>query len=174
MMKAILVLGAVFLAPLAALAQAANSQTFDIPPWFSETFLDLREDVREAARAGKRLMVYFGQDGCPYCKALMQTNFSQARIVDKSRRKFVGIALNVWGDRVVTGFDGAEVSEKDFARAMGVQFTPTLVFFNEKGGVVARLNGYYPPHRFEAAGSHFRDTLLRRLRRATQGSIQPR
>jgi hypothetical protein len=32
-----------------------------------------------------------------------------------------------------------------------VQFTPTLVFFDEKGGVALRVNGYYPPDRFLAA-----------------------
>ena len=37
----------------------------DIPPWFASTFLDFREDVADAAREGKRLLVYFGQDGCP-------------------------------------------------------------------------------------------------------------
>jgi len=112
--------------------------------------LDLREDVREAARQGKRVMIYFGQDGCPYCKALMQTNFSQARIVEKTRRSFIALALNLWGDREVTGLDGKVVAEKEFAKAMRVQFTPTLLFLDEHAKIVVRLNGYYPPHRFEA------------------------
>src|SRR2546422_10087239 len=34
---------------------------------------------------------------------------------------------------------------------MRVQFPPTILFLDENGGTVARLNGYYPPHRFEAA-----------------------
>jgi len=136
--------------PAAAHAQSPSPHAVDIPSWFTETFLDLREDVRDAAKEGKRLMIYFGQDGCPYCKALMQTNFSQSRIVEKTRRHFVALAINIWGDREVTGLDGKVRSEKDFARAMGVQFTPTILFLDEKGDVVARLNGYYPPHRFEA------------------------
>ncbi|HQY46835.1 MAG TPA: hypothetical protein PLE38_07790, partial [Usitatibacteraceae bacterium] len=37
------------------------------PKWFKETFLDLKDDVAEAAKAGRRVMVYFYQDGCPYC-----------------------------------------------------------------------------------------------------------
>ena len=31
-----------------------------------------------------------------------------------------------------------------------MQFTPTLLFLDERGKVVVRLNGYYPPQRFEA------------------------
>ena len=121
-----------------------------IPPWFSETFLDFREDIRDAAKTGKRLMVYFGQDGCPYCKELMQTNFSQKAIADKARVHFVAIALNIWGDREATWTDGRRFSEKQLAAFLKVQFTPTLLFFDERGTVVARLNGYYPPHRFDA------------------------
>jgi thioredoxin-related protein len=111
----------------------------------------MKEDVADAARERKRVMLYFGQDGCPYCTELMKTNFSQRGIVDKTRKHFVPIALNIWGDREVTWLDGRVLREKEFARMLDVQFTPTLVFFDEKGGVVARLNGYYPPHQFEAA-----------------------
>jgi thioredoxin-related protein len=81
----------------------------------------------------------------------METSFTQPRIVEKTRRYFVAVALNIWGDREVTQLDGKTMSEKEFAKAMRVQFTPTLIFFDEKGAIVARLNGYYPPHRFEAA-----------------------
>jgi thioredoxin-related protein len=134
----------------AARAQQASPHAIDIPPWFTETFLDFREDVADAAKDGRRLLVYFGQDGCPYCKQLMTTNFSQRRIVDKTRKHFVAIALNIWGDRETTWVDGRTMSEKDLARALDVQFTPTILFFDEKMKVVARMNGYYPPHRFEA------------------------
>ncbi|HZM47110.1 MAG TPA: thioredoxin fold domain-containing protein [Burkholderiales bacterium] len=123
----------------------------ETPSWFKETFLDIREDVREAAAEGKRLLVYFGQDGCPYCRELMRVNFAQKEIADLTRRRFNAVAINMWGDREVTWTDGKVRSEKDFAALMKVQFTPTLLFFDEKGAVVLRLNGYYPPHRFRAA-----------------------
>jgi thioredoxin-related protein len=137
--------------PGLAAAQAPSPHAIDVPPWFAETFLDFRDDVREAAKDGKRVMVYFGQDGCPYCTQLMKVNFSQKRIVDKARKHFVAIELNLWGDRETTWVDGRAMSEKELARALKVQFTPTLLFLDERGAVVARINGFYPPHRFEAA-----------------------
>jgi thioredoxin-related protein len=121
------------------------------PPWFSESLLDLREDVKEAAAQGKRVMLYFGQDGCPYCKRLMEVNFRQATIATKAQRHLVALALNIWGDRDVTWTDGAATTEKRLASQLKVQFTPTLLFLDEQGSVVLRLNGYYPPHEFEAA-----------------------
>jgi len=136
---------------LAAAAQVASPHAIEHPSWFAQSFLDFREDLAEANRDGKRLMVYFGQDGCPYCARLMQTNFTQRAIVEKARRYFAVIAINIWGDREVTWLDGTRLGEKAFAKQLKVQFTPTLVFLDEKGNIALRLNGYYPPRRFEAA-----------------------
>jgi thioredoxin-related protein len=97
-----------------------SPHAIDIPRWFEETFLDFREDVREAAAKGKRLMVYFGQDGCPYCGRLMQVNFTQKDLVDKTRRHFVAIAINIWGDREVTWTDGRVQTEKKLAATLKV------------------------------------------------------
>jgi thioredoxin-related protein len=121
------------------------------PAWFAESLLFVKEDAAEAAKEGKRVMLYFGQDGCPYCKQLMEVNFRQARIVDKMKKKFVAVAINIWGDREVTWSDGRAMSEKQLTTALKVQFTPTLFFLDEKGEVALRVNGYLPPERFEAA-----------------------
>jgi thioredoxin-related protein len=143
-------------APTARTAPAAvpiepSPHAIEIPAWFKTSFLDIREDIAEAAASGKRLMVYFGQDGCPYCRELMRVNFSQRDIVEKTRAHFDAVAINIWGDREVTGLDGTRRSEKAFAAALKVQFTPTLLFFDEKGKVALRVNGYYPPHKLAAA-----------------------
>lgn len=123
----------------------------DAPDWFAESFLDVREDAAEAAREGKRLMFYFMQDGCPYCKQLVTVNFRDERIVRKMRQHFVPVAINIWGDREVTAADGRRMPEKRFAAQIKVQFTPTLVFFDATGTVAHRINGYLPPEQFYAA-----------------------
>ncbi len=121
------------------------------PEWFKASFLDLREDVAEAAAENKRVMLYFYQDGCPYCEKLINTNFAQRDIVAKTRENFDVIAINMWGDNTVTDLQGNEVSEKSFSVGLKVQFTPTLLFLDEQGKVALRINGYYPPHKFMAA-----------------------
>jgi thioredoxin-related protein len=40
------------------------------------------------------------------------------------------------------------MTEKEFATALKVQYTPTLLFFNEGNKAVYRANGYYPPEKF--------------------------
>lgn len=118
------------------------------PAWFKQSFLELEEDVREAAEAGKRLMIYFHQHGCPYCNALIEHNLAQKDIAERLHTRFDVIAVNLWGDREMVSVAGDTYTEKSFAEALQVQFTPTLMFFNEAGKIVLRLNGYLPPQNF--------------------------
>ncbi|MBK9018909.1 MAG: thioredoxin fold domain-containing protein [Sulfuritalea sp.] len=134
-----------------------------LPPTFVETLLEMPDDAAQAAKSGKRLLLYFGQQGCPYCKELMQTSFTQKAIVDKVNKHFVAIAFNLFGDREVTWFDGKVRSEKEFAKFLKVQFTPTVLLLDEKGTIIARINGYYPPHRFSAALDYSAQRLERKL-----------
>ena len=126
---------------LAALPARAN----DVPDWFAETFLEVREDVAEAAKQGKRLMLYFWLEGCPYCEKMEKGTFRDPGIVARMRREFVAVAINVRGDREVTWTDGAKLTEKTLTAHLKIRGTPTLVFFDEKGGVAARAAGYLDP-----------------------------
>jgi len=119
------------------------------PTWFKVSFLDLFEDIDEAADNDKRLLVYYYQDGCPYCKKLLEDNFGQRNIANKTRQYFDVVAINLWGDQEVSVGDKT-YTEKEFAEALKVQYTPTLLFFNEQNKIVFRANGYYPPEKFSA------------------------
>ncbi len=151
----------VHLAFIPALAQGAapgqqqgaylGAKPTEYPEWFKESFLDLKEDIAEAASAGRRVVLLFHQDNCPYCNQIVERNLAQREIETLLRTRFDVIALNMWGDRPVTGLDGKSYTEKSFAAALRVQFTPTLLFFDEAGEVILRLNGYVPPARFKAA-----------------------
>lgn len=132
-------------------SEEPGARAIPVPSWFKLSFLDIPEDIQEAADAGKRLMMYFHQDGCPYCKALIEVNFSLKDIVEKTQRYFDAIEINIWGDREVVWTDGKTRTEKEFARFLNIQYTPTLIFLDEAGKVVLRINGYYPPHKFTAA-----------------------
>ena len=162
---------------LLAIPAAAENE----PAWFKESFLDMREDIAEAAKAGRRLMLYFHQDGCPYCAKLLRENFGDKAIAEKTRKHFDVIALNIWGDREVTDFAGKATTEKAFAKALRVQFTPTLVMLDERGGTALRLNGYIPPHQLHAAldyaggrlekTQHYTDFLQANVREAASGRL---
>ena len=123
----------------------------ETPHWFKESFLEFEEDVAEAAVVGKRVMIYFHQEGCPYCARLVEESFNNPKIESYIRENFDGITLNMWGDREVVSIGGRDFTEKTFAAALKVQYTPTLIFLDEKGKTALRLDGYYPPDKFQLA-----------------------
>lgn len=154
-------IAALLLSLLSGLAAAAeenklgegmvNPGYHEPPAWFKSSFMDLQEDLAEANGAKKRLILYFYQDGCPYCGKLLSLNWKQKDIVKKTRDNFEVIAINLWGDKEITGFDGKTMTEKQFAETRRVMYTPTLLLLNEQGKVALRINGYYPPKKFSAA-----------------------
>ena len=96
---------------LSLLFAVLPAQAEDTPAWFTESLLHMPDEVADAAKQGKRVMLYFGQDGCPYCKQLMEVNFRQRATVERMQKHLVAIALNIWGDRDVTWIDGKDYPE---------------------------------------------------------------
>ena len=123
----------------------------EYPNWFKRSFLELSADVEEAAEAGRRVLILCTQDGCPYCHTLVDHNLSQKDIEDYAKMHFDVVLINLWGDREVFDVQGRSFTEKQFATAMNVQFTPALVFLGESGQPVLRLNSYIPPEHFKSA-----------------------
>lgn len=153
----LLCLSSLLFAPLQAREKAPmlGAVHFEIPAWFKASFLEIDAEVAEAAADNKRLMLFFHQDSCPYCAKLVQSNFADPELRDYFQAHFNAVEINLWGDREVTGLSGLGLpeglKEKDFAAKLNVWATPTLLFFDEKGQVALRINGYYPTKRFLAA-----------------------
>lgn len=101
-------------------------------PWMRDTFKDLREDLDEANAEGKRLVLFFEQRGCIYCRAMHEEVFVDPKISDYIAENFFVVQLNLHGDIEVTDFDGESLTEKDMARKWRVLFTPNIVFLPEE------------------------------------------
>ena len=152
--------------------------------WFLASFLDLAEDLEEAAGNGKRFAVMWEQRGCPYCRETHLVNFAEPEIQGFVREHFEILQLNMFGSRRVTDFDGEELEERDLARKNGVAFSPTIQFFpaelseaagkTGKEAEVARMPGYLlPPHflamfRFVQAEAYRQTTFRQYLKQNPQ------
>jgi len=127
-------------------------------PWFLESFLEVADDLNEATSQGKRFAIMWELEGCPYCRETHFVNFGIPEIREYVQENFVILQLDVKGSREVVGFDGKAMSEKAFAKANGVRFTPTIQFFPETiDGLsddtkvkpeIARMPGYFRPFHF--------------------------
>ncbi len=103
------ILFAVFLTPLFVGLEAADRQPVtagrpgqflgamptEYPNWFKESFLELGDDVTEAAETNRRVLILFHQDGCPYCNALVERNLAQKDIAAAMTSKFCRIAVSI-------------------------------------------------------------------------------
>ncbi|MES9901876.1 MAG: thioredoxin fold domain-containing protein [Sedimenticola sp.] len=156
---------------------APMSTPTEHPEWFTESFLDLSDDLEEALAAGKKgIIVYFGQRHCPYCQKLMEVNFGEEEIVTYTRRHFDLIAIDTRGAMDVTGFDGNTLSERNYALDQETQLTPSLIFYSEEGKAALRLTGYYPPYKFLAAleyvaDDHYRNESFADYLQRAEGSL---
>lgn len=99
--------------------------------WFTDSFLDLKEDLNEAKDKGKRFAVIFEQRGCIYCTKMHKDVLSVKYVNDYVRENFSIISLNLFGSREVTDFDGKKMTEKQLGERWGIAFTPTIVFFKD-------------------------------------------
>ena len=107
--------------------------------WYVESFLDMTEDLADAAAAGKRFAVMWGLRGCPACRQMHEVHLSKPEIAGYVRDNFAVLHLNILGLREVTDFDGTKLPEKTFAAKYGVRSTPTIQFFpTAAGGLASR------------------------------------
>lgn len=148
-------------ATLSAVAQTAGQASdperpakgvaYTLPQWFKPSFLDFRQDVAEARKQGRQVMVFLHLDNCPWCARMLEENFVRGDNHDLIRRNFDVIAVNVRGSLEATWTDGTAHTERTLARHLGVVGTPTIVILGDDGSRVAQLNGYQDPRTFRGA-----------------------
>lgn len=125
-------------------------------PWFTDSFLEMADDLAEAGAEGKDLLILIEQQGCPYCRELHEVNFERQQIVDHLKENFMVVQLNMFGAREVVDFDGEALEERDLAVKWAVNFTPTVVIFpsnaldtsSARAAEAFRMPGYFKPFHF--------------------------
>jgi thioredoxin-related protein len=126
--------------------------------WYYDSHLDLRKDLAAAGKAGKRLVVLWEKKECGNCKSMHEVNLRIPRVVEKIRKGFNVVRLDIWGDRKVTDLDGSVLAEKKLAEKNKITFTPTFQFLPESLDKAAgrsgkdaedfRIEGYFKPFHF--------------------------
>ena len=110
--------------------------------FFQPKFGDLQADLQEAKKQGKKgVFLFFEMDECPFCDRMKSTILNQAEVQDAYRAQFLIYPIDVNGDTEMTDFQGKDTTEKDFAFANRVRATPTMLFFDLDGKLVARHTG---------------------------------
>ena len=122
---------------------------------------DLATEIEDAAADGKRLIVMFHEEGCPWCNKMRDRIFPHPKIVKYFSDKFIMIEQDIKGDLELTTPEGEAMTQKVFARKMRVRGTPTFVFFDTDGKVAARIAGYQDVATFIASGRYVHEKIFK-------------
>ena len=144
-----LFLSASYAAETSGRGQITGGVDHQAPSWFKESFLEIADDVEEAAEADKHVLLFFQLNGCPYCDRMLEESFEAQPMADYIRAHFDTIAINVRGDRDIAFDEETSVSEKQLSEILKVRATPAILFLNENNKPVARVDGYRAPERFK-------------------------
>ncbi|MBF0186894.1 MAG: thioredoxin fold domain-containing protein [Magnetococcales bacterium] len=148
-------------------------------PFFQDSFLNLQEDGEDAEADGKLLMLFFEQEGCPYCKQLHEETLSDQGVRDYIQNNFFAILIDIYGAREAANFQGRSMREKALARSMGVHFTPTIIYYDGKGKELFRITGFWQPFHLIASMEYVRKGLYKTMNfqdyihEKARGSTQP-
>jgi thioredoxin-related protein len=135
-----LVLLAVLLIPAAVLSAGAARDP--MLHFFSPTLGDLKAELDDAQRARKRaVFVMYVRDDCPYCERMKKNILSQPDVQDAYRQRFAVLAVDIKGAVPIIDFTGRPTTEKDFAVAQGVRYTPVIIFYGLDGRPLTRVDG---------------------------------
>ena len=144
------------LVPFAHAAPAAEYR--DPIDYFFHPFLyDLKAEAVDAKKAGKQaIVVMYEFDDCPYCARMKREVLSRPDVQRYYRKHFQLFQIDTRGDQQITGFDGKNSIEKEFARAAGISGTPTFIFYGLDDGkpLVTWIGGIYDPKQFMLLGEY--------------------
>ncbi|MEA1915805.1 MAG: thioredoxin fold domain-containing protein [Campylobacterota bacterium] len=146
----LMIFGFVTTSLYAVTGKVSGAQMHEMPEWFKESFLDLQEDIEEAGESNKHVMLFLTLDACPYCTKLLHDSFEKDSSVKTFIQKnFDVIGINIKGSREIAINENLTLTEKEYAKYLKVQYTPTVLFLNDKNEVVVRINGYRSSKNFQ-------------------------
>lgn len=92
----------------------------------------------DAARQGIPTIVFVSRDACPYCRSLCQSVLGPMFATNKFAGRAVLVEVSLDRESLMTGFDGRQLSGKEFGEIYQPQITPTLLFLDSAGREISK------------------------------------
>jgi len=129
--------------PLLIFLFSANEKTPDQNSVYNESDIQwqaLEEAQYLAKEDNKPLFIFVEAEWCGTCKAMLREVFPQENVREEVQN-FHLVSIDVDSRKEVT-FNGESLTEREFAQAMQVQGTPTMIFVDSGGEVMGRQPGF--------------------------------
>ncbi|CAN5474667.1 hypothetical protein BH23BAC3_BH23BAC3_30720 [soil metagenome] len=117
-------------------------------------WLKLEQAQLAAETDNKIIMVFVEAEWCGICRRMEAEIFPEKEIQKIVQEKYHPVTIDL-DSREKVVYNGREMTEREFAREMNVQATPTILFLDANGEVLAHQIGFQPVERFEAVLTFF-------------------
>ncbi len=135
---------------IAQQGKVTGGSDHSMPGWFKDSFLDLTEDIEEAKDEDKHLMLFMSLKFCPYCTKMIHDSFTKGtKLQPYIQKNFDVVGIDIKGVKEVTVSEDVSMTEKEYAQKIKVQYTPTIIVFDQNGKIVVRVNGYRSSENFK-------------------------
>lgn len=117
-------------------ADLNDQDFFDSPPYSLD---------RSGIPSDRPLAVFFEQGDCHACDVLHGQALEQGEL-QRQFGEFDSVQLDIWSDTPVVTPAGERTTAREWARDLGIFYTPSLVFFDEHGREILRVDsvvGFY-------------------------------
>lgn len=120
----------------AGLARASETEGLNKQPFFADPpyFLD-----RTRIPAERPLAVFFEQGDCHACDVLHEGPL-QNMVIQGQLEYVDAVQLNMWADTPVVTPGGERTTAAEWAEVLGLFYTPTIIFFDEHGEEIIRVD----------------------------------
>jgi len=119
----------------------AFAQTGELAEAFE--WREMGEAMELAAENDKKVLVYANAVWCTYCKKMEKEIFSQEIVQNATNEDFYSVWIDIESEKELN-FRGEKMSQIQFARIMRVTGTPTFIFFDSDGEIIAGQPGFIP------------------------------
>ena len=116
----------------------------------SEDFFTDNYDLPSLLNRGKPLAVFFEAANCDECRVLHERVLTDAP-TRKLLTRLNNVQLDVMSERELVTPQGRSMSHKDYARQLDIGYTPSVVFFDEQGEEVFRIDGFLKTFHFQSS-----------------------
>jgi thioredoxin-related protein len=90
-------------------------------------------------KSDKPLAVFFEQGNCHACDVLHTGPLNENKTLNEIK-KMSSIQLNMWSDTPVITPSGKKITAQKWASELGLFYAPTIIFFDDKGREIIRLD----------------------------------
>jgi thioredoxin-related protein len=94
---------------------------------------------RSRISAGQPLAVFFEQGNCHACD-ILHTQPLQRETIRRMFHRFDSVQLDMWSDVPVVTPGGRATTAREWARELGIFYAPSILFFDEKGVEIIRVD----------------------------------